>query len=88
MFKVGDIIKVRNDHRAMYAKSTVNQSYVLSFIVDSKIIVGAKSGNLIGMKDNQSRHIDMSQVSDIFELDVTLIRKLKLEKICSKLVIG
>ena len=87
MFKIGDIVKVKNDHRAMYAKSTVNQSYLLSFISDSKIIVGAKSGNLVGMKDNQSRHIDMSQISEIFELDVILTRKLKLEKICSKLVI-
>jgi hypothetical protein len=85
MFKKGDIIKVKREKSAIYSKQTVGQSYVLSDITDSNVIVGAKTGNLIGMNDSNLKFADMSLMDTIFELDVPLTRRFKLEKICSKL---
>jgi hypothetical protein len=84
MFKKGDIIKVKREKSAIYSKQTVGQSYVLSDITDSNVIVGAKMGNLIGINDGDFKFVDMSLIDTIFELDVPLTRKFKLEKICSK----
>ena len=85
MFKVGDIVKIKDDKRGLYVRDMVNQSHIVIEINDSNVLVGEKLVTVQGLVTNDYR--TLSLMINMFELDLIMTRKQKIKKICSKLEI-
>lgn len=83
MFKVGNIIKVIDEKKRFYPNDLTEQSYILMSMDDGYGNSNDIWCGVTGLNDNQLRYDSIM----IFELDVISMRKLKLKKICSNLVI-
>lgn len=85
MFKIGDILVIKEEKKGRYTGKLTNQSYEILSIENTSLMAGHHRTTLYGLKDNDIQKIDLEFLGHIFNLDVELTRQLKLNKICSRL---